>query len=267
MVSIHSTAVVDPKACLASSVSIGPFCVVGPDVELEDNVSLSSHVVVEGRTRVGRGTRIFPFAVVGICPQDLKYKGEPSSLEIGRDCTIREHVTVNPGTEGGGMLTSIGDRVMLAIGAHVAHDCTVGNDVLVMNHVLLGGHVEIGDFAVIGGGSAAHQFARIGCHAMVGGLSGVEGDVIPYGTVTGNRARLEGLNLIGLKRRGFLRKDISALQEAFQVLFHPSDPGIVFSKRLEVVQKSWPDNVPVCDMVRFIHDASSRPLCRPLGSQ
>ena len=263
MASIHPTAVVDSKACLAETVSIGPFCVVGPDVELGENVSLLSHVVVEGRTRIGEGTRIFSFAVVGVYPQDLKYKGEPSSLEIGRDCVIREHVTVNPGTEGGGMLTSIGDRVMLAIGSHVAHDCRIGSDVLVMNHVLLGGHVEIGDFAVIGGGSAAHQFARIGCHAMVGGLSGVEGDVIPYGTVTGNRARLEGLNLIGLKRRGFLKKDISNLQKAFQILFHPSDPAIVFSERLEMVRESWSDSLPVSDVVHFIQGTSSRPLCRP----
>lgn len=265
MPSIHPSAVVNSSARLADNVVVGPFSVVGPDVELGEDVHVSSHVVIDGVTRIGSGTRIFPFASVGLAPQDLKYQGELSRLEIGSNCIIREHVTINTGTNGGGMLTTVGDRVMLAIGCHVAHDCRIGNGVLVMNHVLLGGHVEIGDFAVIGGGSAVHQFARIGCHVMVGGLSGVEGDVIPYGTVIGNRARLEGLNLVGLKRRGFGRSDIHALRNAFKILFQPDDPVSVLSDRIVDVRSRWPDSEPVQDVVRFIDADSPRSLCRPAG--
>lgn len=265
MPSIHPTAIVNSSARLADNVVVGPFSVVGPDVELGEGVHISSHVVIDGVTRIGSGTRIFPFASVGLIPQDLKYQGELSRLEIGSDCTIREHVTVNTGTKGGSMLTAVGDRVMLAIGCHVAHDCRIGNGVLIMNHVLLGGHVEVGDFAVIGGGSAVHQFARIGCHVMVGGLSGVEGDVIPYGTVIGNRARLEGLNLVGLKRRGFGRADIHALRNAFKTLFQPDDLSSVLSDRIVEVRSRWPDSEPVQDVIRFIDTDSSRSLCRPAG--
>lgn len=261
---IHPTAIIDPAARLAEGVSVGAFSVIGPDVELGEGVSVSSHVVIGGRTSIGSGTRIFPFASIGLAPQDLKYKGEPSRLEIGRDCLVREHVTVNIGTEGGGMLTSVGDQVMLAVGCHVAHDCRIGRGVLVMNHVLLGGHVEIDDFAVIGGGAAVHQFVRIGCHAMVGGLSGVEGDIIPYGTVMGNRARLEGLNLVGLKRRGFGRADIHSLRSAFKILFQVGDSTGVLSERIEDVRSRWPDCEPVQVVVRFLDTDSSRSFCRPM---
>lgn len=265
MPDIHSTAIVDPAARLHDSVAIGPYCVVGKHVELAEGVRLESHVVVDGRTRIGARTRIFPFASVGMPPQDLKYKDEPSELVIGEDCIVREHVTVNPGTEGGGMLTQVGDRVLLAIGSHVAHDCKVGANAIVMNHVLLGGHVEVGEFAVIGGGSAVHQFARIGKHAMIGGASGVEGDVIPYGTVMGNRARLAGLNIVGLKRRGFSRDDIHALRGAYRTLF-VSSQGSVIADRLKEVAAAYPDSEPVRDVVTFLEGSSSRAICRPANT-
>ena len=189
---IHPTAIVEPGARLAERVSIGPYCVVGAEVELQDGVELISHVAVAGRTVVGAETRVFPFASIGHQPQDLKYQGEPSRLEIGRRNIIREHVTMNPGTTGGGMLTRVGDGCLFMVGAHVAHDCAVGDSVIMANNATLAGHVRIGDFAILGGLSAVHQYVRIGKHAMIGGVTGVERDVIPYGQVVGDRARLVG---------------------------------------------------------------------------
>lgn len=262
MPNIHSTAIIDPKARLHESVAVGPFCVVGPDVELGEGVTLKSHVAVEGRTSIGARTTVFPFASIGAAPQDLKFKGEASGLTIGTDCMIREHVTINPGTEGGGMMTTVGNSVLLAIGSHVAHDCRVGDNCIIMNQVLLGGHVQIGDFAVLGGGSAVHQFARVGKHAMIGGLSGVEGDIIPYGTVMGNRARLEGLNIVGIKRRGFSREDIHALRNAYKMLFDDTR-GTVMADRLKEITAAYQDCVPVQDIIAFVEADSSRALCRP----
>lgn len=262
MVTIHPTAVVDPAAQLGANVSIGPYAVIGPNVVLGDGVTVQSHVVIDGRTTIGAGTTIYPFASIGLPPQDLKYKGEASVLEIGANCIIREHVTVNPGTEGGGMVTRVGDKVMLAIGSHVAHDCLIGNGCLVMNHVLLGGHVVIGDYAVLGGGSAVHQFVRIGKHAMIGGLSGVENDVIPYGTVMGNRARLEGLNILGMKRRGFGREDIHAVRNAYKMLFLDAAQGVM-AERVVAVEQTYGSAEAVRDILDFIGGHSSRALCRP----
>lgn len=259
---IHPTAIVDPNARLAPTVSVGPYCVVGPDVRLDDDVTLKSHVVVDGRTHVGAGTTIFPFASIGMPPQDLKYQGEPSDLTIGRNVVIREHVTVNPGTQGGGMLTTVGDHVLLAIGAHVAHDCRVGDRCIIMNNVLLGGHVTVGDHAVIGGGSAIHQFVRLGQHCMVGGASGVENDVIPYGTVMGNRARLHGLNLVGLKRRRFSREDINALRAAYKQLFNHAE-GSLMADRVREVAERYPDVQPVQDIVAFLEAEGSRAFVQP----
>lgn len=262
MPSIHPTAIVEPGARIAESATIGPYCTVGPDVNIGERVELKSHVVLDGRTTIGEGTQIFPFASVGVRPQDLKYKGEPSELIIGRNTIIREHVTINLGTEGGGMVTRIGDNVLLAIGSHVAHDCDIGDNCLVMNHVLLGGHVSVGAYAVLGGGSAVHQFVRIGKHAMIGGLSGVENDVIPYGTVMGNRARLEGLNIIGVKRRGFSREDIHALRNAYKMLFGSGGEGVM-ADRIAQVAEAFPDSAPVQDIIAFIRADSSRAICQP----
>ncbi|MGE5270593.1 MAG: acyl-ACP--UDP-N-acetylglucosamine O-acyltransferase, partial [Thiohalocapsa sp.] len=208
MPQIHPTAVVDAGARLADDVVIGPYCVIGAQVSLLAGVALKSHVVIDGRTTIGARTRIFPFASIGHETQDLKYKGEPSTLEIGHDNTIREHVTINPGTEGGGMVTCVGSHCLLMVGAHVAHDCQIGDHVILVNNATLGGHVVVEDYAILGGLSAVHQFVRIGRHAMIGGMSGVERDVIPYGLVMGDRARLTGINLIGMQRRGFSREAI-----------------------------------------------------------
>jgi UDP-N-acetylglucosamine acyltransferase len=233
---------------------------VGADVELEDGVTLLSHVVVDGFTKIGAHTSIYPFASIGLAPQDLKYRGEPSRLEIGRNNVIREHVTMNPGTRSGHMLTRMGDHCLIMAGAHVAHDCLIGDHVILVNCATLGGHVQIGDWAIIGGLSAAHQFTRIGRHAMVGGMSGVENDVIPFGRVIGNRARLDGLNIIGLKRRNFSRDEIHALRHAYRLLF--AHEGTM-AERLEDVIAEFPDNESVMEIVNFIRADSSRGICQP----
>jgi UDP-N-acetylglucosamine acyltransferase len=261
MASIHPTAVIEAGAKLGDRVAVGPFCMVGPEVELGDEVQLLSHVVVTGRTKIGSGTRIFPFASIGHQPQDLKYHGEPSRLEIGARNTIREHVTINPGTEGGGMLTRIGDDCLFMVASHVAHDCRIGNNVIIVNNVLLGGHIEIGDYAVIGGGAAVHQFVRIGQHAMVGGMSGVEADVIPFGMVLGNRAHLAGLNLVGLKRRGFDREEIHQLRAAYRLLF--AQEGTL-QERVADVEKMFPHNGLMGEVLTFLRQDSSRGLCMPM---
>ncbi|MEX2643256.1 MAG: acyl-ACP--UDP-N-acetylglucosamine O-acyltransferase [Acetobacterales bacterium] len=260
MTSIHSTAIVEEGAELGADVDIGPFCHVGPDVILGDRVRLKSHVVISGRTAVGEDTQVYPFASIGHPPQDLKYKGEPSRLVIGRKNMIREHVTMNPGTEGGGMLTEVGDNGLFMVGCHVAHDCRLGNNVILANNATLAGHVVIDDFAILGGLSAVHQFVRIGKHAMVGGASAVENDVIPYGSVIGNRAWLSGLNLIGLKRRGFTRDVIHSLRAAYRLLFAPEG---TLGERLEDVASLFSDNEPVMEIVAFIRQDSSRAICQP----
>lgn len=261
MCDIHSTSVIESGAKLAASVKIGPFCHVGKEVELGARVELISHVAVGGRTTIGEGTRIFPFASIGYQPQDLKYKGEESRLVIGRNNIIREHVTMNPGTAGGGMVTRVGDDGLFMVGVHVAHDCVIGNGVIMANNATLAGHVVVGDFAVFGGLSAIHQFVRIGQYAMVGGVTGVERDVIPYGSVLGDRARLSGLNIVGMQRRGFSRDEIQALRNAYQMLFE-SENG-TFAERVETVDQRFSGVRPVEDVLRFIRAESSRGLVQP----
>ncbi|HEY1721889.1 MAG TPA: acyl-ACP--UDP-N-acetylglucosamine O-acyltransferase [Magnetospirillaceae bacterium] len=261
MAEIHPTAVVDPAAEIAASASVGPYCVVGARVKLGDRVRLVSHVVVEGNTSIGEGTQIFPFASIGHRPQDLKYRGEDSKLVIGAHNQIREYVSINPGTEGGGMLTSIGNHCLFMVGSHVAHDCRIADHVILVNNVALGGHVDIGEFAIIGGNSAVHQFVRIGKQVMVGGMTGVENDVIPYGAVTGNRAHLSGLNLVGLKRRGFSRDDIHALRNAYRLLFAPEG---TMAERLEDVASQFNTVAGVMEIVDFIRADSSRAICQPI---
>jgi UDP-N-acetylglucosamine acyltransferase len=260
MADIHPTAVVAPEAALGDNVTIGPFCCVGPDVSLGDNVSLISHVVLAGRTSIGDNTRVFPFASLGHEPQDLKYQGEPSTLEIGGDNVIREHVTMNPGTQRGGMVTKVGSHGLFMVGCHVAHDSTIGDHVVMANNATIGGHVEIGDHAVLGGLAAIHQYVRIGRHAMVGGMSGVEHDVIPYGSVVGDRAHLSGLNMVGLKRRGFSRDDIHELRKAYRLLF--AEEGTM-AERLEDVSATFSDYPTVMDIVNFIQIDSARAVCQP----
>ena len=256
---IHRTAVVDPKAEIGRNVTIGPFCVVAGNVTLHDGVTLHPHVAVTGRTTVGIDSTIFPFASVGQIPQDLKYAGEESALEIGARAIVREHVTINTGTEGGGMVTRIGDDCLFMATAHVAHDCQVGNHVILANNGTLGGHVLIEDHVVIGGFGAVHQFCRVGQHAMVGGMSAVVKDVIPYGTVLGQRAVLCGLNLIGLKRRNFAREDIHALRTAYRMLFAAEG---TMEERLADVVEMFRDSVPVMHIVDHIR-TSTRGICQP----
>jgi len=260
MTRIHPTAIIEPGASIDETVTIGPYCHVGPLVELASNVVLISHVVIAGRTTIGPETRIFPFASIGHEPQDLKYSGEESRLVIGRNNTIRENATLNPGTAGGGMLTSVGDHCLLMAGTHVAHDCRIGNNVIMVNNATLGGHVTVGDYVLIGGLSAVHQFVRIGPHAMIGGMTGVERDVIPFALAMGDRARLSGINIIGMQRRGFDRDQIQAVRAAYQLLF---SEGGTMSERVEEIAERFREDRPVMEIVEFIRDDSSRSLCQP----
>lgn len=264
MTEIHPTAIVEKGAKLGADVTIGPYCLVGPDVELGDKITLVSHVVVAGRTKIGAGTRIYPFASIGHPPQDLKYRGEKSELIVGVNNVIREHVTMNPGTEGGGMITRVGDNCLFMVGAHVAHDCILGNNVIMANNATLGGHVQVGDFAILGGLSAVHQFVRIGPHAMIGGMSGVENDIIPYGSAMGDRAHLSGLNIVGMKRRGFSRDDIHVLRTAYRLLF--AQEGTL-SERVDDVESIYRDNEGVMDIVQFVRGSSQRAVCQPKVGQ
>ena len=260
MAGIHANAVVDPGATLGEGVSIGPFCVVGADVELGDGAVLHSHAVVEGRTRIGPRCEIFPFASIGHRPQDLKYRGEPSELLVGADNTIREYVTMNPGTEGGGMMTRVGDGCLFMMGAHVAHDCQIGDRVIMANNATLAGHVVVEDGAIIGGLSAVHQFVRIGRNAMIGGMSGVEHDVIPFGLVLGDRAHLNGLNIVGLKRNGFAREEIQSLQQAYKAIFAGAG---TMAERLAALKSEAGKAGAVDELVSFALAESSRALCQP----
>jgi UDP-N-acetylglucosamine acyltransferase len=260
MPQIHPTAIVAAGARLAADAAIGPYCIVGEEVELGAGVSLQAHVVVDGRTSIGAGTRILPFASLGQEPQDLKYRGEASSLVIGCRNIIREYVTMNPGTTGGGMVTRIGDDCLFMVGAHVAHDCQIADHVIMANNATLAGHVAIEEYAFLGGLCAVHQFVRIGRHAMIGGMSGVERDVIPYGQVMGDRARLTGLNIVGMQRRGFSREEIQALRNAYQFLFHSEG---TLSDRVGETAERFSGIGPVDDILRFIRADSSRAVCQP----
>jgi len=260
MTDIHPTAVVDPRAELAGDVVIGPYCVIGPQVLLGAGVRLESHVVITGRTRVGDRCRIFPFACLGHRPQDLKYRGEDTELVIGSDNQIREHVTMHPGTAGGGGITRIGEGGLFMAAIHVAHDCLIGNGVIMANNAALGGHVEIQDHAYLGGLCAVHQFVRIGQQAMIGGLAGVENDVIPYGMVLGNRAHLNGLNIVGMKRRGVSREEIHDLRTAYRLLFAPEG---AFAERLAEVAAQFADHPRIMEIVEFIRSAGNRAICVP----
>ena len=260
MTDIHPTAIVADGVQLGEDVRIGPNCVVGPNVELGDGSELISHVSIAGRTQIGANTKVFPFASIGHQPQDLKYQGEPSWLVIGCNNIIREHVTMNPGTEGGGMETRVGNNCLFMVGAHVAHDCQIDDNAILVNNATLAGHVEIGEWAIVGGLSAVHQFVRIGKHAMIGGMTGVEQDVIPYGSVMGNRARLFGLNLVGLKRRDFSRDDIHEMRKAYRLIF--AEEGTM-AERLEDVAEDFADYRPVMEIVEFIQADSSRSICHP----
>ncbi len=263
-VDVHPTAIVEDGAKLAAGVKVGPFCMVGREVTLAERVELVSHVVVAGTTDIGAGTRIFPFASIGHQPQDLKYKGEPCSLSIGSECIIREGVTMNPGTAGGGSVTVVGNGCAFLANSHVGHDCHVGNGVIFSNNVMLAGHCNVGDFAIIGGGAAIIQYARVGHHAFVGGMSGLENDLIPYGMALGNRAHLSGLNIVGLQRRGFSRNDIHDLRRAYRLLFAAEGTLI---ERMEDVAEEFAGHASVQEILAFIRQGGKRSLCTPKNGE
>jgi UDP-N-acetylglucosamine acyltransferase len=257
---IHPTALVDSGAELADGIEIGPWCVVGPGVSLATDVRLVSHVVVQQDTTVGARTVIHPFAVIGGDPQHGGYKGETVRLEIGEDCLVREHSTLNRGTPGGGGLTRIGKGCLFMAGAHVGHDAVVGDHVTFANQATLGGHAVIGDRVFLGGLCAVHQFGRVGQGAIIGGLAAVTRDVIPYGSAWGNHARLHGLNLIGLKRKGYDKPVIRRLLAAFRDLF---EGGGTFAERLDAVEADYFDLPEIMEIVGFIREDGKRPLCLP----
>jgi UDP-N-acetylglucosamine acyltransferase len=258
-VTIHPSAVVDPAAQLGTSCVIGPFCVVGPQVVLGDGVVLKSHVVVAGDTQIGAGSVIFPFAVVGEVPQDLKFAGENTRLRIGAGNRIREHVTINVGTAGGGGETRIGSGGLFMAGCHVAHDCKIGDQVILVNSVAIAGHCMIGDDVIVGGLSGVHQWVRIGKGAIIGAVCMVTNDVIPYGLVHGTRGELHGLNLVGLKRRGMDRADINALRAAFEAL--KSGDGSFQDRARAMVDHN---SAAVRDMVAFVLADSDRQFLTPV---
>jgi UDP-N-acetylglucosamine acyltransferase len=260
MTNIHPTAIIDPKATIGRDVTIGPYCIVGPHAVLGDRVELKAHVVIDGHTTIGEGTKIFPFASIGSAPQDLKYHGEPSTLTIGRNNVIREYTTMNPGTEGGGMKTVVGDDCLFMMSTHVAHDCVVGNRVIMANNATLGGHVVIGDHVLVGGLAAVHQFVRIGSYAVIGGMSGVESDVIPFGRVKGERASLAGLNLVGLERGGFDKDTVKTLQRAMKELFEGAG---TMDERIEQLAKDYAGSEVVMGMIEFARKKERFGLCQP----
>ena len=256
---IHKSSVIDKNAKISKTVKIGPFCYVGPNVELSDDVELISNVHIEGNTIIGRGTKIFPFASIGTQPQDLKFKGEKNSLLIGEKNIIREYVTINPGTAGGGSETIIGNNCLFMISSHIAHDCKIGNKVIIANNVPLGGHVTIEDSVVIGGNSAVQQFTRIGRLAMIGGMTGVLKDVTPFGLSIGNRNFLQGLNLVGLRRNNYDNKKIMGLDKAYKDIFASKN----LHENLNRINGEYKDNELVSEVIRFIEKDKKRPICVP----
>ncbi len=258
---IHKTAIVDVKAKVSPSVEIGPYSVIGPNVEIGENVKIHSHVNISGNTVIGKDNKIYPFASIGNDPQDLKYTGEETKLIIGNNNKIREYVTINPGTEGGGGLTKIGNNCLFMISSHIAHDCYVGNNVIIANNVPLGGHAIIEDNVVIGGNSAVQQFTRIGKMAMIGGMTGVLHDVIPYGLSTGNRNILNGLNLIGLRRAKFDNKDILGLSEAYKEIFATKN----LTENISKLNGVFKENHLVKNVIDFITKDKKRSICTPFS--
>ena len=259
---IHKTAIVSDKAQIAKNVEIGPFCVIGDNVKIDEGTILKSHVVIDGNTTIGKNNIIFPFATVGLVPQDLKFAGEQSQLIIGDNNSIREHVTIHLGTKDGGMITKIGNNCLLMVGVHIAHDCLIGNNVILANNATLAGHVQVGNNVVIGGLSAVHQFVRIGGGAMIGGMSGVENDVIPFGLVMGERAHLAGINLVGMKRQNISRDEIHALRNFYKQLFE-NDGDVNFLNRVNEISQDFSQNSTIKEVINFINSETSRSFCKP----
>ena len=256
---IHKTAVIDKNARIDANVEIGPYCVIGPNVEIGQDTKIQSHVSITGYTTIGKENKIYPFASIGNDPQDLKYKGEKTELVIGDGNTIREYTTINTGTVGGGGLTKIGDNSLLMIGVHIAHDCIIGDNVVIANSAAIAGHAEIGDQVIIGGNCGVQQFTRIGKMAMIGGMTGVSRDVIPYGVSLGNRNYLDGINIIGLRRKKISNKDIICLSDAYKEIFKTES----LNENLSKLNGDFKDNIFVQEIIDFINKDKKRPICTP----
>jgi len=256
---IHKTAIIDSKAKISTNVEIGPYATIGPNVEIGENTLIQSHVNITGNTTIGKGNKLYSFASIGSDPQDLKYKGEETTLLIGDNNTIREHVTINTGTVQGGGLTKIGNNNLIMIGAHIAHDCIIGNNIVMANNTAIAGHAEIEDFVIIGAKCGVQQFTRIGKRAMIGGMTGVLRDVIPYGLSTGNRNYLNGINVVGLRRDKVSNKDILGLTDAYKEIFKTE----VLSENLKSLNGKYTDNPLVKDVLDFINKDKKRPICTP----
>ena len=258
---IHKSAIIDSKAKIAENVKIGPYTVIGPNVEIGDETEIQSHVYITGNTKIGKNNKIYAFSSIGNDPQDLKFQGEETKLEIGNNNKIREYVTINPGTKGGGGLTRVGNNCLFMVSTHIAHDCFVGNNVILANNVPLGGHAQIDDNAIIGGNSAVQQFTRVGKSAMIGGMCGVVRDVIPYGIAHGNRSVLQGLNLIGLRRKNISNKEIMTLSDAYKKIFINEN----LTENLSNLSKELKNNKLVAEVVEFIEKDKKRPICTPFS--
>ena len=258
---IHKTAIVDTKAKISDNVEIGPYCIIGPEVEIGKNSVLHSHVNIVGNTKIGENNLIYPFSSIGTPPQDLKYKGEKNSLIIGNNNKFREYVNINPGTEQGGGTTRIGDNNLFMVYCHVAHDCLILNDTVLANNVQVGGHVTIQNKAIVGGSCAIHQFSRIGESAMIGGMTGVLSDVIPFGLSMGNRNNLMGLNLIGLRRSKVSNDNIKKIQLAYEIIFKTSS----FRENIEQLNNDLKNNEFVKKIINFINSDKKRPISLPLN--
>ena len=258
---IHQTALIDPKAKIHSSVKVGPYSVIGAKVEIDKNTEVQSHVSIVGNTKIGKSNKIYPFASIGNDPQDLKFQGEETKLEIGNNNKIREYVTINPGTSGGGGITKVGNNCLFMVSAHIAHDCYAGDNVILANNVPLGGHAHVEDNVIIGGNSAVQQFTRVGRSAMIGGMCGVVRDIIPYGIAHGNRSILQGLNLIGLRRKNIPNQDIMILLDAYKEIFKNEN----LTENLNNLSKELRVNELVSEVVSFIEKDKKRPICTPFS--
>ena len=256
---IHPTALVHRDSKISENVNIGPYCIIGPEVEIDTNCILHSHISIKGNTKIGKNNEIFPFVSIGTSPQDLKYKGEKNSIIIGDNNKLREYVNINPGTSQGGTVTKLGNNNLLMVYCHVAHDCIIGNNIVLANNVQVGGHVKIEDNAIVGGSCAIHQFSRIGQLSMVGGMTGVLSDVIPFGLSLGNRNNLVGLNLIGLRRAKILNEDIKILQNCYDIIFSNKN----FRANIDNLNKDVKDNKYVKIIIDFINSDKKRPISLP----
>ena len=260
---IHKTAIVDSKAEISSNVVIGPYCIIGPDVKIDDDVIIESHVNITGNTIIGKKNIFYPMSSIGSEPQDIKYKGEKTSLSIGENNTIREHVTINTGTTQGDGITKVGSNNLIMIGAHIAHDCSVGNNIVMANNSAIAGHAIIDDFVIIGAKCGIQQFVRIGKMAMIGGMTGVSRDVIPYGLSIGNRNFLNGINIVGLRRSNIKNKDIIDLSEAYKEIFKTES----LNDNLNNLNGKYKGNTLVKEVLEFINKDKKRPICTPYNKQ